>query len=292
MFLINSSNNYAPNSSKMVMWSSVNFFTIFGTLRDFLHARIQKPFRWLTDRHTHTDGRWDANRMGCWAHIKRIGKGRRALIKCCKGPQGASKALKRAAGCCALPNKPRVSTSWYCRANVSYLSRRVFMFRTRHLSAFIRHITCQVYFDGIIDSWPVFQLRISSLLQSLASCRQIFSLALSVKMSVREYVSDINSEIRFLKKQHRGDIYLSSEEEEEIVGEWHNPRGNQPQILPFTHPSGFVSENLHIEWDIPVETSYYLCQMNCLRKMPNKLMCSTEIRRWTRALLDKVDRSK
>ena len=66
-------------------------------------------------------------------------------------------------------------------------------------------------------------------------------------MSVREYVSDINSEIRFLKKQHRGDIYLSSEEEEEIVGEWHNPTGNQPQILPFTHPSGFVSENLHIE---------------------------------------------
>ena len=72
----------------------MNFFTIFGTLR----AHIQKPFGQLTDRHT--DGHTDANR-----------KGRRAHIKCQKGPQGAYKKTKKTAGCCALPNKPRVSTS-------------------------------------------------------------------------------------------------------------------------------------------------------------------------------------
>ncbi|XP_025155495.1 piggyBac transposable element-derived protein 4 [Harpegnathos saltator] len=109
-----------------------------------------------------------------------------------------------------------------------------------------------------MDSWPVFLLRISSLLQSLASCRQKFSLALSVEMSVREYESDSSNEIRFPKKRRNVDIFLSSEEEEETVGEWHDPRGNQPKIVPFTHPSGFVSENLHVESDISVETSYLL----------------------------------
>ena len=69
---------------------------------------------------------------------------------------------------------------------------------------------------------------------------------------------DISSEIRFPKKWRKGDIYLSSEEEEAIVGEWHDPRGNHPQIVPFTHPSGFVNENLHIESHIPIGTSYLL----------------------------------
>ena len=43
-----------------------------------------------------------------------------------------------------------------------------------------------------------------------------------------------------------------------IVGEWHDPRGNHPQIVPFTQPSRFVSEKLHIESDIPIGTSYLL----------------------------------
>lgn len=109
-----------------------------------------------------------------------------------------------------------------------------------------------------MDSWPVFLLRQSSSLQFSVPCREKFSLALSVKMSDRECESDSSSEIIFPKKRRRVDIFLSSEEEEEIVGEWHDPRGNQPKIVPFTHPSGFVSENLHIGSDIAVETSYQL----------------------------------
>ena len=77
-------------------------------------------------------------------------------------------------------------------------------------------------------------------------------------MSVQEYESDSRNEIRFPKKRRRVDIFLSSEEEEEIVGEWNDPKGNQPKIVAFTHPSGFVSKNLHIESDIPLETSYLL----------------------------------
>ena len=71
----------------------MNFFTIFGTLC----ACIQKPFRWLTDRHT--DLCREANRKDCRAHIKHQ-----------KGPQGTYKMTKKTAGRCALPNKPRVST--------------------------------------------------------------------------------------------------------------------------------------------------------------------------------------
>ena len=85
-------------------------------------------------------------------------------------------------------------------------------------------------------------------------------------MSVREYESGSNNKIRFPKKRHRADIFLSSEKEEDIVGGWHDPRGNQPKIVLFTHPSGFVSENLYIESDIPRRLSiiiviYYLYQM-------------------------------
>ena len=69
------------------------FYMIFGTLR----AHIQKPFRWLTDRHT--DRRKDVNRKGCRAHVKHR-----------KGPQGAYEMLKRTTGRCALLKKPRIST--------------------------------------------------------------------------------------------------------------------------------------------------------------------------------------
>ncbi|KAI4482020.1 hypothetical protein M0804_009039 [Polistes exclamans] len=87
--------------------------------------------------------------------------------------------------------------------------------------------------------------------------RQKFSLALSVKMSVRECESDSSSEIIFATKRLRLDVFLSSdEEEEEIVEEWHDLRGNQPKIVPFTHPSGFIREL--IGSDIAVQTSYQL----------------------------------
>ncbi|XP_014476746.1 PREDICTED: piggyBac transposable element-derived protein 4-like isoform X2 [Dinoponera quadriceps] len=76
-------------------------------------------------------------------------------------------------------------------------------------------------------------------------------------MSVEECESD-SSENIFAKKRPRVDVFLSSEEEEENVGEWHDPRGNQPNIVPFTHPFGFVSENLHIRSDIAIETCYEL----------------------------------
>ena len=65
--------------------------------------------------------------------------------------------------------------------------------------------------------------------------------------------------IRFPKKRRRVDIFLLSEEEEEIVGEWHDPCSNQPKVVPLTHPSRFVSENFHRESDVPVETSYLIC---------------------------------
>jgi len=109
-----------------------------------------------------------------------------------------------------------------------------------------------------MDSWPVFPLRQISSLQFLAPCKQKFFLALSIKMSVRECESDSSSEIIFARKRPRVDVFLSSDEEEEIVGEWHDPRGNQPKMVPFTHTSGFVREHLHIGSDITVETSYQL----------------------------------
>lgn len=108
-----------------------------------------------------------------------------------------------------------------------------------------------------MDLWPVLHLRQISSLQFLATCRQKFSLALSVKMSVRECESDSSSEIIFARKRLRLDVFLSSdEEEEEIVEDWHDPRGNQPKIVPFTHPSGFIREL--IGSDIAVQTSYQL----------------------------------
>jgi len=108
-----------------------------------------------------------------------------------------------------------------------------------------------------MDSWPVFPLRQTSSLQFLAPCRQKFSLALSVKMSIRECESDSSSEIIFARKWPRVDVFLSSDEEE-IVGEWRDPKGNQPKMVPFTHTSEFVREHLHIGSDIAVETSYQL----------------------------------
>ncbi|KAI4474655.1 hypothetical protein M0802_015509 [Mischocyttarus mexicanus] len=76
-------------------------------------------------------------------------------------------------------------------------------------------------------------------------------------MSVRECESDSSSEIIFARKRLRLDVFLSSdEEEEEIVDEWHDPRGNQPKIVPFTHPSGFIRELIGSE--IAVQTSYQL----------------------------------
>ena len=115
MFLINSSGNYKPNSSKMVMWPSVNFFTIFGTLWEFLGASIQKPFRRLTDTQTRTERATGCINRGSEradGHIQSVEKSRRAHIRRGKGSQGAYKAPKRAVGCCALPNKPRVSTTF------------------------------------------------------------------------------------------------------------------------------------------------------------------------------------
>ncbi|KAL6417752.1 hypothetical protein ACFW04_014351 [Cataglyphis niger] len=108
-----------------------------------------------------------------------------------------------------------------------------------------------------MDLWPVLHLRQISSLQFLATCRQKFSLALSVKMSVRECESDSSSEIIFARKRLRLDVFLSSdEEEEEIVEDWHDPRGNQPKIVPFTHPLGFIREL--IGSDIAVQISYQL----------------------------------
>nr|XP_033335543.1 piggyBac transposable element-derived protein 4-like [Megalopta genalis] len=108
-----------------------------------------------------------------------------------------------------------------------------------------------------MDLWLVLPLRQINSLQFLAPCRQKFSLALSVKMSVRECESNSSSEIIFARKRLRLDVFLSSdEEEEEIVEEWHDPRGNQPKIVPFTHPSGFIREL--IGSDIAVQTSYQL----------------------------------
>ena len=98
MFLINSSGNFEPNSSLTVTRPSVNFFTIFGTLGYFLCARIQKPLGRLrqTDIQTDTETRTE--------------RAARSIYSIDKGPQSTYKVLKRAAGHCSLPNKPRVST--------------------------------------------------------------------------------------------------------------------------------------------------------------------------------------
>lgn len=80
---------------------------------------------------------------------------------------------------------------------------------------------------------------------------------MKIKLLVEECETD-SSEIIFAKKRSRVDVFLSSEEEEKNVGEWHDPRGNQSNIVLFTNPSGFVSKNLHIRSDIAIETCYEL----------------------------------
>ncbi|XP_014616305.1 PREDICTED: piggyBac transposable element-derived protein 4-like [Polistes canadensis] len=76
-------------------------------------------------------------------------------------------------------------------------------------------------------------------------------------MSVEEYESD-SSEIIFSKKWRKVIVFSSSEEEEENAEKWHDPRGDQPKLMPFTSPSGFIIENLNIRSDVAIETCYEL----------------------------------
>ena len=96
----------------------------------------------------------------------------------------------------ALPVRPRAPLR---NAGIVWPMSLIAVEQCLRLERDTRHNRLQVCFDFIINLWPVFLLRVSSLLQSLTSCRQKFSLALSVKTSVWEYESDSSSEISFPK---------------------------------------------------------------------------------------------
>ena len=53
-------------------------------------------------------------------------------------------------------------------------------------------------------------------------------------MSVEEAYENNSSEINFPKKRRRAVLFSSSEDEDEDFEEWHDPKGNQPRIMPFT----------------------------------------------------------
>lgn len=93
----------------------------------------------------------------------------------------------------------------------------------------------------------------------MVQCRQksFFSLEREKNVSVEECESD-SSEIIFAKKRRREVIFSSSEEEEENVEEWHDPRGDQPKLIPFTCPSGFRIGDLNIRSDVAIEICYEL----------------------------------
>ena len=54
MFLIDSSSNYAPNSSKIIMWLSVKFFMISGIFQWLSACLLSEIFEMLTGTHTQT----------------------------------------------------------------------------------------------------------------------------------------------------------------------------------------------------------------------------------------------
>ncbi|KAK1131830.1 hypothetical protein K0M31_015981 [Melipona bicolor] len=60
------------------------------------------------------------------------------------------------------------------------------------------------------------------------------------------------SGISFPKKHRRIVLSSLSEDEDEDFEEWHDPRGNQPRIVPFIYPSGFRIEDLEFRKELAV----------------------------------------
>lgn len=108
-------------------------------------------------------------------------------------------------------------------------------------------------------------------------------------MSDDECESD--SETTFAQKRRRVVLSLS-EEQEENVEEWYDPRGNQPKLIPFTRPSGFTIENLNTTSDVAIETCYELFvpdklfeeiaeQTNVYASQQLEGGCSQRLGKWT-----------
>lgn len=90
-------------------------------------------------------------------------------------------------------------------------------------------------------------------------------------------------------------IAFSSSEEENIE-EWLDPRGDQPNLIPFICPSGFIIENLNIRSDVAIETYYLWTWTICAREIVqgNHQICMriTAVRRWILTVLGQVDSDK